>query len=85
MFCNRLKAECLAICQRLLGKHLETVQEEASRDREIDTELSTQEEPKTCPHCKSGRMIITETWERFQRIGQPTSLHRGLILYFNTS
>ena len=85
MFCNRLKAECLAICQRLLGKHPQTVQEEASRNREIDTELSTKEEAKTCPHCKSGRMIITETWERFQRIGQPTSLHRGLILYFNTS
>lgn len=85
MFCNRLKAECLAICQRLLGNCQQANEQEGEQQREIGTECSPSEETKPCPRCKSGRMIITETWERFQRIGQLTSLQRGLILYFNTS
>ena len=84
LFCNRLKAENLNICQRLLGKHPKTVDEDGSCDHDIDTELPT-EEAKPCPRCKSGRMIITETWERFQRPGPPCSLNRGFALYFNTS
>jgi hypothetical protein len=84
LFCNRLKAENLNICQRLLGKHPKTVDEDGSCDHDNDTELPT-EEAKPCPRCKSGRMIITETWERFQRPGPPCSLNRGFALYFNTS
>ena len=85
MFCNRLRSDNLAICERLLGSRGRENEEEGEQQRGTDTDGSAGEETKPCPHCKSGRMIVTETWERFQRIGQLTSLHRGLILAFNTS
>lgn len=85
IFCNRLKSESLATCQRLLGKHPDTVDEETCQDYKTEPGSSTKEEKKPCPRCKSGRMIITETWERFQRPVPHCSLHQGLILYFNTS
>ena len=85
MFCNRLRTESLAICQRLLGSRPRADEQEVEQQAEIDTERSPDEETKPCPRCKTGRMIITETWKRFQRIGRPTPLHRGAILYFNTS
>ena len=37
LFCNRLKAENLNICQRLLGKHPKTVDEDGSCDHDIDS------------------------------------------------
>jgi len=85
MFCNRLRTECLAICQQLLGNRQRANEQEGEQQREITTDCSPSEETKPCLHCKSGRMIVIETWERFQRIGQLTSLHRGLVLYANTS
>jgi hypothetical protein len=85
LFCNRLRTESLAICQRLLGSHRLADEEKCEQQRETDTDGSAGEETKPCPRCKSGRMLITETWERFQRMGPLTSLHRGLSLYFNTS
>jgi hypothetical protein len=85
IFCNRLRTDSLAICQRLLGNRPRADEQEGEQQREINAERSPDEESKPCPRCKSGRMIITETWERFQRIGQTTSLTRGLVLYFNTS
>ena len=84
IFTNRFRTQSLATCRKLLGVNEAPKTAQPPQDAPSERE-DTHDQSPICPKCKQGRMIVTESWERGEREIVPTSLHRGLILAFDTS
>lgn len=68
LLANRCRREKLACCRKLL-EYVEN-QPTLARAREVDNSCGTDLDPKMCPVCKQGRLIIVERFEP-QEIDSP--------------
>jgi hypothetical protein len=74
LLANRCRRERLERCRKLLEHGVN--EQSLARAVEVDNPCSTDLEPKTCPVCKRGRLIIVEKF-----VPQPIALPTVIVAY----